>query len=260
MKRIGDVMQHISIPIARGSATPAAKPPACSICQDAGFVRGDFPVGHPKFGSIFPCECRVRERAERQREQLSSLTNLDAFQDKTLERFDPTVPGVVKAYQEALDFVESPTRWLFLHGGCGVGKTHLAAGIAIEVFRREPRWTVIFQVVPDLLDHLRATFDPSAGSGYDERFNAFRNANLLVLDDLGTENTTPWAREKLYQLFNHRYNQRLATVVTSNQDLRQIEERVRSRLLDRELTRYIEIDADDFRTPHLPRQITSRRR
>ncbi len=40
-------------------------------------------------------------------------------------------------------------------------------------------------------------------------------APLLILDDLGTESATAWAREKLYQLFNYRYNARLATVITS---------------------------------------------
>ena len=47
------------------------------------------------------------------------------------------------------------------------------------------------------------------GRRADDRFTAIRGAFLLVLDDLGTENTTPWAREKLYQIFNHRYVERL---------------------------------------------------
>ena len=50
-----------------------------------------------------------------------------------------------------------------------------------------------FIVVPDLLDHLRATFQPGSAVSYDERFNEVRRARLLVLDDLGTQNATPWA-------------------------------------------------------------------
>ncbi len=92
---------------------------------------------------------------------------------------------------------------------------------------------VLFAVVPDLLDHLRATFDPGSGVAYDERFNAIRSAFLLILDDLGTENTTPWAREKLYQLINHRYNEQLPTIITSNQEYKLIDERILSRLLTR---------------------------
>jgi DNA replication protein DnaC len=94
---------------------------------------------------------------------------------------------------------------------------------------------------------LRTTFDPAHGVAYDDRFNAIRGAFLLVLDDLGTENTTPWAREKLYQIFNHRYVERLPTIVTSNQDHRHVDERILSRLLDTHLTRDVPINAEDYR-------------
>ena len=63
----------------------------------------------------------------------------------------------------------------------------------------------------------------------------------------GTENTTPWAREKLYQIINHRYVERLLTIVTSNQSHDKIDERILSRLLDTHLTRDIHIDAADYR-------------
>ncbi|MCA9879400.1 MAG: ATP-binding protein, partial [Thermomicrobiales bacterium] len=135
--------------------------------------------------------------------------------------------------------------WLYLHGSVGVGKTHLAVAAALEI--RERNGSVLFAVVPDLLDHLRTTFDPAQGIAYDDRFTAIRNAFLLVLDDLGTENTTPWAREKLYQIFNHRYVERLPTIITSNQDHRHVDERILSRLLDTHLTRDVLIEAEDYR-------------
>ena len=50
------------------------------------------------------------------------------------------------------------------------------------------------------LDYLRASFSPSSQTRLDKRFDEVRNAPLLVLDDLGTESATAWAREKLYQL------------------------------------------------------------
>ncbi len=55
-------------------------------------------------------------------------------------------------------------------------------------------------VVPDLLDHLRATFSPSSTVSLDRRFEEVRTTPLLILDDLGTQSATPWAREKLYQI------------------------------------------------------------
>ena len=204
-------------------------------------------MGHPSFGRIFKCECKLRQEDHRRLEDLRQLSNLDAFGTLTFDSFQADVPGLDEAFEAAFVYAQEPDGWLFLHGGCGTGKTHLAVAIAQSVMANQGM-SVLFAVVPDLLDHLRATFDPGSGTAYDDRFTAIRNAHLLVLDDLGTENTTPWAREKLYQIFNHRYNERLPTVITSNLDFKRIEERVLSRILDRRLTRFVQIDAEDFRT------------
>ena len=248
MKHIGEVIRAISIPIDTNTAGISIEREAvkCRICNDAGFLRMDVPIGHPNFGRVFPCQCTVERREASLVEDLRRLSNLDAFADRTFDTFDTGVEGVAEAYEAAVDYARNPHGWLFFHGNCGGGKTHLAVSIAHYAMERQ-KLSVLFTVVPDLLDHLRATFDPGNGVAYDERFNAIRNAQLLVLDDLGTENTTPWAREKLYQIFNHRYNEQLPTVVTSNQDFKRIEERVLSRILDTRLTRYIHIDASDYR-------------
>ena len=90
----------------------------------------------------------------------------------------------------------------------------------------------MFVVVPDLLDHLRATFNPSSGTSYDRLFDEVRSSPLLILDDLGTQSATPWAREKLYQLFNYRYVAELPTVITTSAKLEDIDPRIQSRMLD----------------------------
>ena len=90
-------------------------------------------------------------------------------------------------------------------------------------------------MVPDLLDHLRATFSPQSNTTFDRRFDEIRTTPLLVLDDLGTQSMTQWVREKLYQLFNHRYNAELPTVITTSDSLDEMDARIRSRLLDGKL-------------------------
>ena len=261
MKRIGEVMKHISIPMGPDQSAPVRleSTAACPLCQDAGFVRLNVPPEHPRFGSIVPCNCRKRSKDELSRQELLELSNLNAFTQYDFDTFDRTVPGTSEAFDIAYDFAVDPTGWLFFHGRCGVGKTHLAVAIARH-FLEHHQQSVLFQVVPDLLDQLRATFDPANGVAYDKRFEQIRDAGLLILDDLGTENTTPWAREKLYQIFNHRYNEGSPTVITSNQELRMIDERVASRILDTRLTRVIDVDAEDFRTRGRPDYVRGRRR
>jgi DNA replication protein DnaC len=261
MKRIGDVMKTITIPIGpdRTGGSPPAPPVRCELCQDAGYVRLDVPIDHPRFGSIVPCSCREREQQGRTREELRELSNLDKFAQYNFDDFDPSVPGTESAFDIAAAYAQNPEGWLLLHGPCGVGKTHLAVAIARYYLEHESG-SVLFQVVPDLLDQLRATFDPSRGVAYDDRFEQIRDAGLLILDDLGTENTTPWARETLSQIFNHRYNERSPTVVTTNQDLRMIDERVASRLLDSHLSTVVEIDAEDYRRRGRADYVRSRRR
>ena len=101
-------------------------------------------------------------------------------------------------------------------------------------------------MVPDLLDHLRATFSPNSTVSLDRRFEEVRTAPLLILDDLGTQSTTPWVKEKLYQLFNYRYNAELPTVITTASSLEEMDPRLRSRMIDRRLVGIYGITAPPY--------------
>lgn len=150
-----------------------------------------------------------------------------------------------QTFAQAQGFAEEPIGWLIFKGSYGCGKTHLAAAIAN--YRIERGHPALFVVVPDLLDHLRATFSPTSEVTYDERFESIRTTPLLILDDLGTHAASPWAQEKLYQIFNHRYNARLPTVITTNHELEEIDVRLRSRMVDPALATICTILAPDFR-------------
>lgn len=136
--------------------------------------------------------------------------------------------------------------WLLLEGAYGCGKTHLAAAIANAcVHRGVP---TLFITVPDLLDSLRFAYG-SQETTFEARFEEIRNADLLVMDDFGTQNATAWAQEKLFQIINYRYTNKLPTVITTNLILDEIESRIRSRLQDSDFVQHIRISAPDYRRP-----------
>lgn len=251
MARLGDVLDERALP--RPSAPTRDSDAQCPICQGAGWVRVEVPVGDPMFGKAVMCDCRKAELDAQRIRDLQNMSTLEPFLDLTFSNFDQSVPGVAQAYRAATEFARDPHDWLVLQGGCGCGKTHLAAAIANERIRLGSN--VLFTVVPDLLDHLRAAFAPTSTVQYDQRFESVRSTELLILDDLGTENATPWAQEKLFQIINHRYSYRYPTVITTNRRLSSLDERIESRLSDRALCRIIEITANDYR----PRQVGQRR-
>lgn len=191
------------------------------------------------------CDCLRRRLDERRFDELVRASNLEALGHLTFDSFDSSVPGVADALQAARQFARDGRGWLILYGTFGVGKTHLAAAITNELVRRHVQ--VLFRVVPDLLDHLRSAFNPNNDVRYDELFELVKSASVLILDDLTEETQTPWAQEKLFQIFNHRYTYRLPTVVTTNRPLDKIDPRIRSRMFDQSLSVTVHVDARDYR-------------
>lgn len=232
--------------------------PNCPHCEGAGYVRYDVPVGDPRFGRLESCLCRSADVADGARQRLFELSRLDRLSHLTFENFEtrgnknarfmtPQDVHNLQATREITeDFARAPQGWLLMEGGYGCGKTHIAAAIAnFAVSMGRP---TLFITVPDLLDTLRFSYnDPE--TTFEARFEEVRNADLLVLDDFGTQNATGWAQEKLFQIMNYRYINKLPTVITTNLMLDEIESRIRSRLQDEEFVKHIRITAPDFRRP-----------
>jgi DNA replication protein DnaC len=272
VKRVGDMMGSVgqareetlssaadpssqsAPPGAAGQVVRNRKPDEpCPICLGRGFLVYDVPPGDPNFNRVVPCRCTEAKLAAEHARGVRSVSNLGALDRMTFDSFVPDAAGLPEAirrdlrtvYELSLSFAREPEGWLVLMGGYGAGKTHLAAAIAN--YRVSLGHPVLFVVVPDLLDYLRATFSPNSDTGLDERMEMIREIPLLILDDLGAHNSTPWAQEKLFQILNHRYNNRLATVITTNQRLEDLDPRIASRLADLDLSQKFEIPAPDFR-------------
>lgn len=261
MSKTRSATTKASSPSSSNAIKSAEKPlgdPNCPHCHGAGYVRYDVPLDHEKFGKIEACVCRAKDVADAARARLFALSNLNRLSHLTFENFSAGGNSKAKfisaqerenlrvAFETSEEYAKNPQGWLLLEGGYGSGKTHLAAAAANYAVNRG--LPTLFITVPDLLDSLRFAYDDPETT-FERRFDEIRNSELLILDDFGTQNATPWAQEKLFQIINYRYINKLATIITTNLMLDEIEARIRSRLQDESFVRHLRILAPDYRRP-----------
>ena len=177
--------------------------------------RGMIPVVDTSYGrfchALRPCK-HERSRREKQRiaRLFASARIPRSYEGDTFADYDIT-DGNKGAVAAARLMVTGEIGGLFVHGVRGTGKTKLAAIIANE--RVSTGAPVLFASVPDLMADIRGSFKDGTTS---ETVQAVKETPFLVLDDLGAEKMTEWVGEQLFCIVNHRYNERLQTVVTSN--------------------------------------------
>lgn len=228
----------------------------CPLCDGKGVYTLDVPLTDPRFGRFQRCPNHPVEDDREMHQRLRRFGNLDGYRDKTFENFRVShlggsytpnnVTSLYNAKSVAEGYAENPIGWIVYEGPYGSGKTHLAVAIAntrLELYGEQ----VVFITAPDLLDLLRATFGPESEASYDAYFERIRNVSLLVLDDLGVENPSGWAKEKLFQLLNFRHVNRLPTVVTTNTPFDDLDPRISSRMMQGEIVKHIRINAPDYR-------------
>lgn len=136
------------------------------------------------------------------------------------EAFDATNIVSLDALQAVFDYEDTVRRnvlagtGLLLHGESGGGKSRLAAQIGLAALLSGLK--VRFGSLSELLAGIKASFDLKDGSG-DVLWAAYaEGCDLLVLDDLGVENATPWVQERAYTLLDTRLKAGRAMVCTAN--------------------------------------------
>ena len=228
--------------------------PACPRCGDTGWAEGKM------------CACLKELCAQEQLNALTALLNLTGEQDFDRLRLDVysdkpwqgqgrsprenmrRIVAVCEGF--ARQFPDYPLKNLLFSGGTGLGKTFLSGCVAREVSRRG------YSVVYDTAIHLFAAFEArrfsrDAGEGRQARDDARRylGCDLLILDDLGSEFTSPLCQSALYEVVNGRLQAGRHTIISTNLSIEQVAQRYSPQLTSRiggmyrELTFY----GDDLR-------------
>ncbi len=256
MENLGDILKRMRENRSVNGDSAGHIPPeepvedACPICDGRLWLAVDAPVGHTDFGKVEPCQCQAESDLSERATRLRRYSNLGPLSRLTFGSADPEGIAVDQeskrlyriAYEAALAYAEQPLGWLVMTGPHGSGKTHLAAAISNHCI--EQGRPVFFVHVPDLLDDLRSTYSPMSELSYSELFEQVNEAPLLVLDGLGTQSPTPWAQEKLQQIFNRRANSELPTIVTTAAQMSDIDPYIASRMSRPTLSRVVEIRGD----------------
>lgn len=225
---------------------------ACEICNDTHWKS----VVVDGVERVVRCDCWRDSLIGR---LLESARVPARFARTELDSYYPNSDSQHIALRRARQFVEAfpvlDGKGLLFHGPFGVGKTHLAVGMLKAVMRKAGARGYFFET-PELLRQVRHTYNTRVDETEMGVLRPVLDAEVLVLDDLGSEKTSEWVQETLGLVINTRYNARRPTIVTSNLHdptdssdpnsfMFQIGARTRSRLL--EMCEWIEIQGADFR-------------
>ncbi|QER09519.1 AAA domain-containing protein, partial [Staphylococcus aureus] len=167
----------------------------------------------------------------------------------TVKNYKPQNEKQVHAKQTAIEYVQGfstkEPKSLILQGSYGTGKSHLAYAIAKAV--KAKGHTVAFMHIPMLMDRIKATYNKNAVETTDELVRLLSDIDLLVLDDMGVENTEH-TLNKLFSIVDNRVGKNnIFTTNFSDKELNQNMnwQRINSRM--KHNARKVRVIGDDFR-------------
>jgi DNA replication protein DnaC len=181
------------------------------------------------------CRCRAQIVGERRARGLSNAIPKKyrgvSFDRPPITEMPAASVQVVRAYLRNLDQRLEEGRGLWLYGDVGTGKTTLA--MLVSKTALEAGRSVAIYSLPRLLAEIRDTYEEGSRHSYTDLLDRLAEVDLLHVDDVGTEKTSPWVLEQLYAIVNSRYEEQKSIVLTTNLDRDELAEQINPRTVSR---------------------------
>jgi DNA replication protein DnaC len=198
-------------------------------CDGGGFVMDE------TTNSASDCRCRAQKVSRARARSLSGVIPRKyrgvSFDRPPVTEITGPVTAAVRRYVARIDDNLAAGRGLWFFGSVGTGKTTLAMLVSRHAL--EAGHSVAIYSLPRLLAEIRTTFDDDRGTSYVDLLDRLTSVDLLHVDDVGAEKTSPWVLEQLYAIVNARYEDERAVVITTNLERAELAEQINERTVSR---------------------------
>ena len=203
----------------------------CPLCSDAGFLENTRMCSC--FKKLLVTEnIKASGMGELIEKQTFDNFNLDVYSyDPEVQRRMKTNVLMARAYAEGFGKKENRGKNLLLIGTTGSGKTHISTAIAKEIIERG--FNVLYESIHNIItafenDKFRSGYTPTEPVS-----DKYLECDLLIIDDLGTEFSTPFATSCIYNVINTRQNRGLSTIISTNYSAADLATRYDDRIYSR---------------------------
>lgn len=229
----------------------------CSKCNDTGWIV----VENDGVANAVRCSCFLKERSQRllvrakipKRYKHCSLENFEIPQYD--EDYENKLHGAKAAANKFVEDFPLVDLGIIFLGPCGVGKTHLAVTIIKELIEKKSA-ICLFYDYRDLLREIQDSFSHVSQTSQIAVLQPVLDAEVLVVDELGSRRSTDWIQDTMSHILNSRFNDKKISIITTNflenpteKSEISLEERIGRRLLSKlhEMCIFIEMIGKDYR-------------
>jgi DNA replication protein DnaC len=202
---------------------------AFNLCDGGGFVFDD------ATNTARDCRCRAQRVSRARARSLSGVIPRKyrgvSFDRPPVTEIAAPVTAAVKRFVNRIDENLDSGRGLWFFGSVGTGKTTLAMLVSSHALAAGR--SVAIYSLPRLLAEIRTTFDDDRGTSYVDLLDRLTAVDLLHIDDVGAEKTSPWVLEQLYAIVNARYEDERSVIITTNLEREDLAEQINERTVSR---------------------------